>query len=538
MKKFLVILFLLGNLCWAQNKDMEQSIELPDFVITGVQSVDTPELKKPQIDFIPVLSKQFFNPVYQPEELNLTRIEAPSNESPEVFKNYTPISAELKLGAGIYTQPTGSFSISTVSSNMFLSAELWGTNIKDYEPYSDNNVIGGRIHSKIFVDNKSRFLPGLEVSIDAGLDSRNYNLFGSNILKQVNRSVLGGNGLLSISYNTDDAVSFSISGKADYTDMTGDMNSLLDTDINELLFTTNGSFLVNMNTMNLTGSAEYISSTYSDSTFSDDNVSYFKGTAKISYLLGNAISLDAGIFYSSYDSQSFFMPVFSGRVRINDFITLKAEIGGSSSFKGFTDLYKENPFIQPAMLHTAYTEKNLGGRFSVLYQLDKYVQVDCGVGYEKYDHFYYFSQNTNRGIFEISPLVNLKRLFAFGKAYFHLGPMGALYGGVEVQQFTMSDDNHIPYQPVVVSSLEYKYENKGPFAFSVKYMLNYKTYTDILNSDLLADLHDLCVSLEYKFSKNIILQAGVENILDNDNFVWDGYLQKPLDFIAGFRYQW
>ena len=60
MIRKLFLFIIIGSVIIAQDQNKGQDIELPDFVITGIQSVDIPTMAKRKIDLIPVLSNEFF----------------------------------------------------------------------------------------------------------------------------------------------------------------------------------------------------------------------------------------------------------------------------------------------------------------------------------------------------------------------------------------------------------------------------------------------------------------------------------------------
>ena len=56
MKIYFIILLVCAQLSCAQTESQSQSIELPDFVITGKESISVPKIQKSVADFIPLLS--------------------------------------------------------------------------------------------------------------------------------------------------------------------------------------------------------------------------------------------------------------------------------------------------------------------------------------------------------------------------------------------------------------------------------------------------------------------------------------------------
>ena len=57
MRKIILIFFLSFTIVFAQEENQSQSIELPDFVITGNEKITIPKVQKSHPDLIPLLSK-------------------------------------------------------------------------------------------------------------------------------------------------------------------------------------------------------------------------------------------------------------------------------------------------------------------------------------------------------------------------------------------------------------------------------------------------------------------------------------------------
>ena len=70
MKKILLII-LIPFIIYAQDATKDQSIELPEFVITGERNISIPEMKKHIPELVPTLSDEFFRPVFTTEQLAL-----------------------------------------------------------------------------------------------------------------------------------------------------------------------------------------------------------------------------------------------------------------------------------------------------------------------------------------------------------------------------------------------------------------------------------------------------------------------------------
>ena len=110
MKKYFILTILFFNTSlFAQTE--QQSIELPDFVITGRQNIDMPFATKKKPDLVSTISKDFLTPQYSPEEFPLLFSSLPVQIQPGIksFDDY--YNGTLKIQIGKYSLPTGLLSL-------------------------------------------------------------------------------------------------------------------------------------------------------------------------------------------------------------------------------------------------------------------------------------------------------------------------------------------------------------------------------------------------------------------------------------------
>ena len=161
MKKLLLILFVIVSIS-AQDENKGQSIELPDFVITGKQSISLPTMKKVRPDLVPILSQDFFYPSFTPEDFTFSSVTMPEKTLANLMPLPSGYNAQLILGAGQYTLPTGEFNFGKSFESGQFYTKLWGSNVTDYEPYRDYNVSGIKLSTSFFVDRKAKNTPRFE----------------------------------------------------------------------------------------------------------------------------------------------------------------------------------------------------------------------------------------------------------------------------------------------------------------------------------------------------------------------------------------
>ncbi len=181
MKKILLILLVIISSLFAQEGTQSQSIELPDFVITGKESINIPKIQKVHPDFIPLLSKDFFTPNYPNEENTTIKLPEISTEIISLGNYKQKTNALLMISAGLETWPKGEFYYSDWTDNFSFNSHLYGKNELEYVKNAGLNIAGLDLGLKYFVDHTANFLPGLEIALDGGYFYESYNFYGSAI---------------------------------------------------------------------------------------------------------------------------------------------------------------------------------------------------------------------------------------------------------------------------------------------------------------------------------------------------------------------
>lgn len=531
MKKILIglILIITVNLS-AQNQEREQSIELPDFVITGVQSVDVPTLTKKKAELHPLLEKQFFNPQYQPEELNLGRINVPFHEAPKILQEYSPRNSFVRVAAGQYTLPLVDIFISHNFSNSILSLGLFGNNSSDYIKNADKSKYGINLKSDFFTSQSSSFLPGITFALEAGYSKESYKLFGSVLPTPKRINQLADFSFATV-YSTSKVFNFSLNTDFSYLNQ-DEVFKTKEFDMN-----IQGKVKFILPGLDVDVKSKLRKINFDDSVMPEMKNDYFSTKAGISLRAINNFMIGGGVYLSKQDSNSFFSPYANVDIKINKFITASAELSGSSEIYSYSELLGMNQFIKAAA-KPIYVEKAIDIDLSIKYEYDKYFQLVGGVNYVKYNDYFYFSDATTTGIYDVVPIRKVAQIRIYGNSYFHLGPYGSLYGNVEFQQFTMNDDNRLPYEPLVSSSIEYKYVTGIKVGFGAKYRTMIDFFADVSNNSKVSSYHHLSLNAFYEIFQDAEIILELENILNKDNYLWKNYLEKPFEIIIGFKYKW
>jgi len=117
-KNILLFILVLIPIVFAQETHQKDpNIELPEFVITGIERVALPVLPKPKADIVTIISDDFIKPSYSPEELNISTLSDPEKKDADIFQKVNSFYGNVNAGLGIYTLPTGQISLGSPFQN-------------------------------------------------------------------------------------------------------------------------------------------------------------------------------------------------------------------------------------------------------------------------------------------------------------------------------------------------------------------------------------------------------------------------------------
>lgn len=533
MRKYLIlIVFMLAAVLNAQDKkeNQGQSIELPDFVITGVQSIDIPLQKKPRPELVPTLSREFFNPKYAPEEFELSDFSNPIRKDVDYFRSNKSNNGMFYVGAGIFTLPTGEFYFNTGGENVLFSSKLWGTNIKDYEDYSDYNVSGVSLNTDFFVSTASSFLPGLTIGVKAEYYRDAYKFYGS-IFPSRERERQNGTASLSFTNNLDRVFKYGV-------ELSGSLLRLSDTSLKEDLFSAKGFIEIDFNKLAVGGNIELENQKFQN-LGRDVNNNFINTSAYLKIKTSNSLQAKLGINYSKQDTTSFFSPTATVNAKLGDNFALFADYSPYAEFISVTDMAVMNKYYNVGMENYITKVKN-NIKLTLKYQYEKYFEIAVGGGYSKSDNFVYFEESGFglNGLFFSKSADDVKSTFAYADLLFHLGPFGEFYSNISYQSVKNTAGNYIPFNPKFNADLVYKFYLSENLYLRTGVRLAFDYFSDSANLNKVNNYNNLFASAGYSLTGNLLLKGTVENILNNENYKWNRYKEKPFDVTAGVEYRW
>jgi len=528
MRKLILIFFFSLSFIFAQEENQSQSIELPDFVITGNEKITIPKVQKSYPDLIPLLSKDFFTPLNISDDQTSIELPKVENKIVSIPKYLQTTHAMLKLNAGLYTWPAGEFYYNNWIDNFSYNAHIFGLNELEYVKNAGLSYGGLSLGSSYYLNNNSHFLPGLEISLHGNYLYESFNFFGSDN-SNLERITNNGFAELSLNYITDPISNFGLVFNDKYYKQKDD-------EISENIFGTNAfvKFKVYNSDIKLEGSYKNQSVNSESGQFGNTYFYNILGTLTIHPF--NFINLRGGIYFSESNGNTFFTPYAYGSIKLNKSLTVYGEFSPNTEFKTLSDFRDANRYYQLNNFTNLFIENKVNFKAAVKYEYERYFEISAGAGYLNSDNNFYFEDNIKNGFFTIYK-DDIENTFAFVNFLFRRGPFGQFYSELKLQHITGSNSKKVPYHSSILADANYSYSWTD---FEVKLKLNYfsESFTDFLNTNKIPAKINAGIDLSYEIFENFDLTLSLQNLLNDKYYYFRNYKAKPFDLIAGFEFRW
>jgi len=533
MKKILIIVLLcLINVFAQDSQKQNPGVQLPDFVITGKDIISVENAKKIPPPFIPTVSEQFFKPVFSPENLQVKDVSIPIKGSVIQYDSSNYYKGRIEAGMGLYSNPYVNLNYAQPFANGMLEGFASGLNqkalpnINNSEKYSFN--AGADL--LLFVKENSGFLPGTHFKFSGDYSSLNYYLYKSPNpkLNSTARNLSEGYGSVKIENLISKYLIF---------------NGMVEDNITELK-----SENLSENLMNIEGFAKMgfptfyvgVSAAFKKQ-FLNDSASYspsYYVTAKPFAELNVTDLLRAsfGINYSQVKEDNLFSIYASGALKLGEGLSLFGEFSPGTEFltpKYFLDM---NPYYNPQNFNNLFLKKNAAINAYIKYEYYRFFEIDGGVKFYNAENLPYFTDAASNGEFNINT-TSAKSYSAFVNLLFHLGPYGKFYGTIEANNTKDTSGNFVPYFPQFITSLNYGYDFGSGWYGEMNLKYNTGSYTDIKNNSELSPYFNLGFKFSYQLNHGFLLTLQLSNLINNKNYLWNGYQDTPLNIVGGLSYQ-
>lgn len=528
MKKNILIILCMSGIVYAQQE--QKSIELPDFVITGRQSVEVQAAQKKKPDLISTLSQDFFTPQYSPEELPLMLTSDPKKITPAITAGGDYFTGLLSVGAGRYTLPMGNLSLSKSFSNFLITGNVWGLNVKEYIPNAGYNTSGLSLTNNIFIDTDSEIVAGTNIKLAGNYWRDSYRFYASST-PLVERKTNRGNAALSILNNYERTFNFNLNLNADFL-------TIVESDISERKLGIDGGFNLKISNLAIGAAGKYQKQILNNNLSGIDDYSFYLVNGMLKISPSKIFNLTIGAEVAGNSSNSFFSPFGLMQFQLDKGLFLNMEFKPRAENYTILNFIDQNLFMFNGFTDNIFSEVKIDLKGSINYEFDKMFAIAIWGNYSSTDNFVYFEDNIAKGFFDVKSTSDVKSISGGLNLLIHPNKLGYFSGELKFQDIRDLNDNYIPYKPNFISNITYGINFDFGIGLKFNYRFAYDTYTDILNTVKLNAYHNLSAGLSYKLLNNLSLTADFQNILNRSNFVFSGYQEKPFDVIIGALYRW
>lgn len=530
IKNIIIILLVIPIILFSQEKSKEQSIELPEFVITGVQKIKIHAVKKHKPKLIPVLNNKYYKPYISPEKLSLSEFSKPRSVKILVHKKQQFYRGYLAVGAGIYTQPTGKFNYHLNKGFTHLFANISGINVRDYVPFSKYNDTKFKLGGDFNISHNSAFLPGSQFSVQGNYQREQYYLYASST-PGFERKNEYADGELKIQNYSSKKFNYIITGKIKNT-------KFHENNFEETVLRSGAFFKYNWDKVSLSASGIYKTQSLKNNLILSKNNLMYGGKLLLNINPSKTISANFGTVYSKQDTNLLFSPIIELMARIDKNLTLIAKYEPAAEFETISDFQNKNRYLKKFNFNNRFVMNNTDFTLAIRYQFYKYFEINGGANYQVIENMPYFEGGINPSDLELKTSNYVKKAAIFLNLLFYKGPYGHFFGNVKLQDVKFRDGNRVPYEPWIKTDMTYGFNVTT--SVELEMMLKYfsKSYMDGANTKEIPAYINAAVALKYSLTKNLEFNVHFENILNRNNFLYVGYKEKPFDVVGGINYRW
>ena len=516
---------------FAQQGTQQQNsnVELPDFVIMGKDVVKIRATQKEAPDFIPTLSEKFLKPVFSPEHLEVHEFPAMSDTTLKLLDSLNYIKGNLGIGVGNISLPFAYFSYVQPFDHGMFEGYGSGENSRAYVPNSGKYSLNAGANLRFFIDNAGSFLPGTQFKFHGDYGTSTYKLFAS-ANPQLKRTYNKGNIGLDITNFLSDTFNFALS--VDDRDA-----NLQNESFKENILGLHGFAGLELSTFSLHVKADYNTQRISNDSVAGSQNNFVQLRPAIGLNISNSLNASFGVYYAKAGGENVFYPYASLGIKIDRGLSLFGEYSPEAEFLGGSYWLNKNPYFNTSVFQNFFYKKSSAFNLNLKYEYYTYFEIDGGFKYYSSSNMPYFSDAVQKGKFD---LLNTdgRCITGYVNFLFHPGPYGVFYGSAKVIDSRDTSNNFIPYSPRSEVNLNYGYYFDFGLHPEINFDYNSQSYSDLANTNTVNSYIDLGLKLTYRLMPKFYLSLKASNLLNHQNYIWNGYKERPADLTVGLNYRW
>ncbi|RKY92245.1 MAG: hypothetical protein DRQ01_06555, partial [Ignavibacteriae bacterium] len=341
-----VIFFLLIFIVTAFSQDDKNpNVELPSFVITGKDVVSVRRVEKMKPGFVGTVTKEFINPVFAPDELELALLSNPLEGDLTLLDSSDYYKGKITLKAGRYTLPAGELIYAYPFTRGQIHGRMKGDNQRDYIDNSGNVYYEGALDIDYSLSTEESVFPGTKFSLNGEHGVTKYKFFGSNNPER-ERTLNAGNAYFGIKNLYLKEFIFDVNVAGDYTYLDNE-------NFNESLLKSNAFGRLQLDNFGLTIKSNYQKQFLTTEKLGKTTSDYFFFRPSVSLELFDLIMADLGFTFSGSGGSTLNTLYAVFGLKISQNLVLLAEYAPVADFVTAGKFLRENNYFNP-QIYSSY----------------------------------------------------------------------------------------------------------------------------------------------------------------------------------------
>ncbi len=528
LKIFLVIIFSSLVVFAQDDKTKNPNVVLADFLIRCNSLLYIKIVVMIIPDFVSSVNEDFIKPKYSPEELEIGDFSNPLKSDMSFLNDVSFYKGNIAAGVGLYTIPTVSANYAYPFTNGILEGTFNGDFVRAYEDNSDRYRTRLGFNFTYWSNIDGEVFPGTQFNINGDYGTTSYKFFAS-ANPEERRSLNYGKFVFNIKNDFTKNFLFNLN----LTDKVSNISQEVYKE-NNLRF--KGDALLKFPVVNVGAAIDYRNHSITNLLGDNSGKDFLLLRPTAGLFFTKLIKGTFGWTFSHGAGETYNAIYASVALKLDKNITLFGEFAPTAEFISPGNFVIKNNYFNVDSAGSIYWEKSNALTASVKYEFDKYFQIDGGLKYYTSDAFPYFGTSSDSGKFDLH-YADMKNISPYANFLFYLGPYGEFYSSVELSDIRDTDGNQIPYMPIFNLSASYSYKFKNGLTSIARMNYQSKRFADIKNKISIGDYFDLGLSFIYSFQPNLDLTLDINNLLNQKNYIWNGYREVPLNVIVGINYR-
>jgi hypothetical protein len=533
----IIIIFSQINITFAQQGqeqkpatgNVSKPIELPNFIIEGKEQLNVKTGTKQAPDKPSVMSKE------QLDSLNSLEKQQSQLLPPEPLP--------LKV---INTEYDRGYLNASIGRYLITDFEVgYGFELKDYSFFANagfdhsnghiSNSDFNRVHINLFSDyiapDKFFIFGGSKTRTNLKFNNSNYKLYANNF--PVERQVMN----LNLGLQSDGSYKgfiFSTGAKFHSLQMSNNYPDSISTSLGNNLLS--GNLMVkNSGHLYEIGAKAKV-----DFEFLRTNSAHFFESSAFGTLNLNKLTVNVEAGFQSGSSSNEIVRaglLLKGDLsyNLNSLFTLKAGIFSGLNKHYFNELVITNPYID-RFANIDYSYDLPAIKAFIYYHPNQEIGISGGIKLGSKDRSPIYDSLNAGSLTLIYEQINYFALES--EAFWTLTQIDKLLANISFNYSTLSESGNLtPYTPLLKMAVDYS--RKFPdYNFGTNFGLIYigERFADLENKIKLNGFIDIRLKVDYKVFDNLTAFVMLENLLNSDIYVWQGYKEKGVYFGLGLNY--